>query len=183
MDARSDNAGKPKLDPQEAAKKVAEQVQQSISKAAENVQQTVSKARDGVQQTVAQVGVEAQKTAENVQQTVAQVRTDAWRGVGEASRTMRESAYNVKETASTSLLNAAESIRREAVKGGNEEVIRQAHRLARNMEKAAVYLDSHTFEQISGDATETVRENPWKALSIAFIFGLLIGLIMHDGRD
>ena len=183
MDARSENAGKPKLDPQDAAKKVAEQVQQTISKAAENVQQTVNKAREGVQQTVAQVGVEAQKTAENVQQTVAQVRTDAWRGVGEASRTMRETAYNVKETASTSLLNAAESIRREAVKGGNEEVIRQAHRLARNMEKAAVYLDSHTFEQISGDATETVRENPWKALSIAFIFGLLIGLIMHDGRD
>ena len=89
---------------------------------------------------------------------------------------MREAAYGVKESASTSLLGAAESIRREAVKGGNDEMIRQAHKLARSMEKAAVYLDSHTFDQIGTDAAETVRENPWQALGIAFIIGLLIGV-------
>ncbi len=183
MDTQPEQTEKPSPDVQEAAKNAAGQVQQTINKAAESVQQTVSKARDGVQQTVTQVGAEAQKAAENVQQTVAQVRTDAWRTAGETSRSMRESAYNVKETAANSLLSAAENIRREAVKGGNEDMIRQAHRLARSMEKAAVYLDSRTFDQIGEDATETVRDNPWKALSVAFILGLLIGLIMRDTRD
>ncbi len=183
MDSQPEQTEKPTSDVQEAAKNAAGQVQQTLNKAAGSVQQTVNKAKEGVQQTVTQVGTEAQKAAENVQQTVAQVRDDAWRTAGETSRSMRESAYNVKESAANSLLTTAENIRREAVKGGNEEVIRQAHRLARSMEKAAVYLDSHTFDQIGVDATETVRENPWKALSVAFIIGVLIGLIMRDTRD
>src|SRR5438876_639988 len=157
---------------QGGAKKPTDQIQESVEKAAENVQQTVNKAKESVQQAVSQVGTEAQKAAENVQQTVAQASTEAWRGVSDASRNMREAAYGVKESASNSLLGAAESIRREAVKGGNDEVIRQAHKLARSMEKAAVYLDSHTFDQIGTDAAETVRENPWQALSLAFIIGL-----------
>jgi ElaB/YqjD/DUF883 family membrane-anchored ribosome-binding protein len=97
---------------------------------------------------------------------------------------MRESAYTVKETASNSLLTAAENIRREALKGGNEEVARQAHQLARNMEKAALYLDSHTFEQIGTDATEVVKANPWQSIGIVFIFGLVLGMLFGGGgRD
>jgi ElaB/YqjD/DUF883 family membrane-anchored ribosome-binding protein len=165
MDAPRDELEHGAANPQEAAKHVAEQVQQ-----------TVNKAKEDVQQAVGQVG-------ENVQQTVAQVSTEAFRTVNEATRTMRETAYTVKEAASNSLLNAAENIRREAVKGGNEEAIRQAHRLARSMEKAAVYLDSHTFDQIGEAATETVKENPWQSLGIAFIIGLIIGLLFSSGRD
>ncbi len=171
------------VQPEDAAKNPTEQIQHTVEKAAENVQQTVNKAKENVQQAVNQVGAEAQKAAENVQQTVAQVSTDAVRNVSEASRNMREAAYTVKEGASTSLLNAAESIRREAVRGGNEDVIRQAHKLARSMEKAAVYLDSHTFDQIGSDAAETVRENPWQSLGIAFIIGLIIGLLAGGNRD
>lgn len=149
----------------------------------DQIQQGVEKAKDNIQQTMSQVGSEAQKTVENVQQTVTQVSTEAWRNVAEANRSMRESAYTVKDTASDSLLKAAENIRREAVKGGNDEVIRQAHRLARGMEKAAVYLDSHTFEQIGSEAAETVKENPWQSLGIAFIIGLILGLLLNSGRD
>lgn len=156
---------------QDAGKNVTDQIQQTVEKAKENIQQTVS-----------QVGTDAQRTVENVQQAVAQVSTEAWRNVAEASRTMRESAYTVKDGAADSLLKAAENIRREAVKGGNDEVIRQAHRLARGMEKAAVYLDSHTFDQIGLEATETVKENPWQALGIAFIIGLIIGLLLNSGH-
>ena len=165
MDAPRDELEKGAASPQEAARHVADQVQQ-----------TVNRAKEEVQQTVGHVG-------ENVQQTVAQVGSEAFRTVSEASRSMRESAYTVKETASNSLLSAAENIRREAVKGGNEDVIRQAHRMARSMEKAAVYLDSHTFDQIGEAAVETVKENPWQSLGIAFIIGLLIGLLFSGGRD
>jgi ElaB/YqjD/DUF883 family membrane-anchored ribosome-binding protein len=167
----------------QGAKKPTEQIQETVEKAAENVQQTVNKAKENVQQAVSQVGAEAQKAAENVQHGVSQAGTEAWRGVSDASRNMREAAYGVKESASNSLLNAAEGIRREAVKGGNDEVIRQAHKLARSMEKAAVYLDSHTFDQIGTDAAETVRENPWQALSLAFIIGLLLGMLAGNNRD
>ena len=51
------------------------------------------------------------------------------------------------------------------------------------MEKAAVYLDSRTFDQIGEDAAETVRENPWQSLSIAFIIGLFIGILFGAARD
>jgi ElaB/YqjD/DUF883 family membrane-anchored ribosome-binding protein len=168
-----------------------DEVQNSINKAKETIQQTAKeisseaakaaeKAAENVQATV-QATIE--KARENVQYTVAQVGTDASRSAAEARRAMRESAYTVKETASDQLLTAAESIRREALKGGNEEVIRQAHTLARSMEKAALYLDGHTFEQIGQDATEVVKENPWQSIGVVFILGLLFGMLFGGNRD
>jgi len=161
--------------------------------AGEQAQNPIDKAKETLQKTAGQVSADAQKAAENVQQTintagekvqhtVAHVSTDAGRNAAEARRAMRESAYTVKETASTSLLNAADNIRREALKSGNEEVVQQAQQIARSMEKAALYLDSHTFEQISSDATEIVRSNPWESIGVVFIIGLLLGLLLGD-RD
>ena len=158
------------------------------------VNETLNRAKDSMQQAASHVGSEVQKAAENIQQelgkgretiqhTVSQVGTDATRTAAEAQRAMRESAYTVKEAASDSLLTAAESIRREALKGGNEEIIRQAHTLARSMEKAALYLDSRTFEQIGQDATEVVKDNPWQSIGIVFIIGLVLGLLLNSGRD
>ncbi len=183
MSIQRDNPDRAAGTPQDSGKKITDQVQQNVEKARDNMQQAVNKAKDNVQQAVSQAGTEAQRAAENVQHTVAEVSTEAARSVNDASRSMREAAYTVKESASGSLLTAAENIRREAVKGGNDEVVRQAHKLARSMEKAAVYLDSHTFEQIGSDAAETVRENPWQALGIAFIIGLIIGLLANSNRD
>ncbi|MEP7290078.1 MAG: DUF883 C-terminal domain-containing protein, partial [Chloroflexota bacterium] len=128
------------------------------------------------QQTVSQ-------TVSKAKETAGQVSTDAAASANEARRAMRETAYTVKESASDSLLSAAEGIRREALKGGNEEAIRQAQMLSRGMEKAALYLDSHTFDQISQDATEVVKENPWQSVGVVFIVGLLLGMIFGGGRD
>jgi ElaB/YqjD/DUF883 family membrane-anchored ribosome-binding protein len=168
MEKTEQPASNPAATAEEAARQITEQVQQ-----------VANKAKEAVQQTVSQVGTEAHK----VQQTVAHISTDAWRTVSEASRSMRETAYTVKETASNSLLSAAESIRREAVKGGNDETIRYAHQLARSMEKAAVYLDSHTFDQISEAAAAPIKQNPWQSLGIAFIVGMILGLLLNSGRD
>ncbi|HLY28916.1 MAG TPA: DUF883 C-terminal domain-containing protein, partial [Aggregatilineales bacterium] len=87
-----------------------------------------------------------------------------------------------KESAADSLLSAAENIRREALKSANDDLIRNAHTLSRSMEKAALYLDGHTFEQISDEATEVVRENVWQSVGIVFVVGLLIGLLMNSGN-
>ena len=73
---------------------------------------------------------------------------------------------------------AAENIRREALKSGSDDVVRQAHQLARSMEKAALYLDSHTFDQISTDATEVVKANPWESLGIG---GGVIAILLVIG--
>jgi ElaB/YqjD/DUF883 family membrane-anchored ribosome-binding protein len=141
----------------------------------DNDQSAVEKAKAVIQQT-------AGKAGENVQARVAQVSTDAGRTTAEARRAMRESAYTVKEGASDSLIAAAENIRREALKSGNEEVVRQAHQLARSMEKAALYLDSHTFEQIGTDATEVVKANPWQSVGVVFIIGWLLGMLFGGNR-
>jgi len=170
----------------------ADQLRQQANKAADNIQQGVEKARDSVQHTASQVSGEVQRAAErlqssaeklpdNMEQTVTQVSTDAARSAAEARRAMRESAYTVKETAADSLLTAAQNIRREALKGGNEEVVRQAHQLARSMEKAALYLDSRTFEQISTDAAEVVKTNSWESLGFAALIGLIVGMLLSGG--
>jgi ElaB/YqjD/DUF883 family membrane-anchored ribosome-binding protein len=170
-----------------------DQIRQTANKAVDDIQQGVEKARDSVQQTASQLGSEVQKAAErlqssanqlpdNVEQTVTQVSTDAARSAAEARRAMRESAYTVKETAADSLLMAAQNIRREALKGGSDEVVKQAHQLARSMEKAALYLDSRTFEQIGTDATEVVKSNPWESIGLAALVGLFLGMLLSSGR-
>ena len=48
---------------------------------------------------------------------------------------------------------------------------------------AASHVDSHTFDQISQDATEIVKENPWQSVGVVFIVGLLLGMLFGGGRD
>ncbi len=43
------------------------------------------------------------------------------------------------------------------------------------MERAAVYLHSHTFDQMTGDATLIMRHKPWQAVMIAFLVGVIFG--------
>ena len=153
----------------------------------EQAQDALEKAKGTVQNAANQITPEIQhaaaKAQQTVQATVSQVSSDAERSAADARRAMRENAYTVKETASDSLLNAAESIRREALKNGSEEVVRQAHQVARSLEKAALYLDSHTFDQISTDATEVVKQNPWQSVGVVFVLGLLLGMLFGGGRD
>jgi ElaB/YqjD/DUF883 family membrane-anchored ribosome-binding protein len=152
----------------------------------DRAQDTINKAKETVQQVGSQLGNEAQRVAGNVQHTVKGAEDKVQQTVAnaaEARRAMRETAYTVKETASDSLLTAAENIRREALKSGSDDVVRQAHQLARSMEKAALYLDSHTFEQISTDATEVVKANPWESLGVVFILGLVLGMLFGGNRD
>ncbi len=119
---------------------------------------------------------------DKTQTTVSQVTGEAARSIHEIRRTMRQAAHNVKEAAANSLLSAAENIRLEAVKSGNSEAIQQAHQLARGMEKAAVYLDSHTLDQMGDDVAQSVSQNPWQWLAIVFVVGMLLGRMLGGGR-
>lgn len=93
----------------------------------------------------------------------------------EARRSAIQHAYATKDSAADQLIVAAERIRAEAFRSGDEVTIRQAQNLSRSLERAAVYLHSHTFDQMTGDATLMVRSKPWQAVMLAFVVGIIFG--------
>ncbi len=100
----------------------------------------------------------------------------------EARRSVMQRAYATKEAAADQLITTAERIRAEAVRSGDEVALRQANQLARSLERAAVYLHGHTFDQMTGDATQFVQSKPWQAVIIAFLLGAVFGRSLRRGR-
>lgn len=99
----------------------------------------------------------------------------------EARRSMFQRAYSTKETAADQLITAAEKLRAEAYRINDPDAIRQAQQVSHSMERAAIYLHSHTFDQITGDATQIVQSKPWQAVVIAFLVGVIFGRsFRHD---
>jgi hypothetical protein len=91
----------------------------------------------------------------------------------EARRNVVQRVYGMKDGAADQLIVAAERIRAEGFRSGDEYAIRQSQQLSRSLEHAAVYLHSHTLDQITGDATLLVQSKPWQAVIIAFLVGVI----------
>ena len=91
----------------------------------------------------------------------------------DARRNVVQRVYGMKDGAADQLIVAAERIRAEGFRSGDEYAIRQAQQLSRSLERAAVYLHSHTLDQITGDATLMVQSKPWQAVIIAFLVGVI----------
>jgi len=123
----------------------------------------------------------ADHVAKQVKETSAAIGADASRAATDVRHSLRKNAEIAKEKASDSLLNSAEAIRTEAQKSNNEEVVRQAQSLARSMEKAALYLDARTIDQLGNDAQTTVKQNVWSTLGIVAAIGFLLGLLLGGG--
>jgi ElaB/YqjD/DUF883 family membrane-anchored ribosome-binding protein len=101
----------------------------------------------------------------------------------EARRSVIHRAYTTKETAADQLIGTAERIRAEAYRSGDPDAIRYAQQLSHTMERAAVYLHSHTFDQITGDATLLVQSKPWQAVMIALVVGIIFGRSFRRDRE
>jgi ElaB/YqjD/DUF883 family membrane-anchored ribosome-binding protein len=125
----------------------------------------------------------AKKLESKVEAKIESVEAAASRNVHEVRRALHSNADQVKETASNSLLKAAENIRREAAQSGHPEAVQHAQELAHSMERAAVYLDSHSFDQIGTDLTNVVSERPWQTVLVALIIGIVLGSIFGGRRD
>lgn len=123
----------------------------------------------------------AESIMKQMKETGATIGADATRAAADVRRVLRKNAETAKEKASDSLLNSAESIRKEALKSNNDEIVRQAQSLARSMEKAALYLDSRTLDQLGNDAQTTVKQNVWSTLGIVAAIGFLLGLLLGGG--
>lgn len=100
----------------------------------------------------------------------------------EARRSVIQRAYATKASAADQLIAAAENIRAEAYRLGDSVAIQQAQQLSRSLERAAVYLHGHTFDQIGGDAAGLVQSKPWQAVLIAFLVGVIFGRSVRRRR-
>src|SRR5262245_15473683 len=98
-------------------------------------------------------------------------------------RDLRNRADDVRKEAAKQLNTAAATIRKEVrTAGAGQEAMQSADELAKNLEKAASYLNSKSVEQMGTDATRVVQRYPLRAVFVTFIVGLLIGLMLRGDK-
>ncbi|MBZ0294142.1 MAG: hypothetical protein K8L99_16390 [Anaerolineae bacterium] len=87
-------------------------------------------------------------------------------------------AEEARKEVAKQLNTAAETIRKE-VRDGNadKEAVQRADEIAARLEKTAHYLNNHSAYQMGEQATKIVTRNPWRAVIIALVVGLVLGLI------
>lgn len=102
----------------------------------------------------------------------------------ELGRELRGRANDVRKETVKQLNTAAEGIRKEARDRTKDKDIHQrADEVATGLEKAAQYLNNHSVEDVSKQATKAVKRNPMQALTIVFVLGLVIGLLLRGDKN
>ncbi len=105
---------------------------------------------------------------------------DAGKNLHEFGREARHKADGAKKDMVKTLHTAAHTIRKEARDAdASREVRNQADSVAKGFERAAHYLNKHSYDDITEDVAEGVKANPWRTLAIIFFIGLVIGLILR----
>lgn len=108
---------------------------------------------------------------------------DVSKEMKDLGRDLRNQADNVRKEAAKQLNTAASTIRKEVRQAGaGAEATQSADELAKNLEKAASYLNSKSVEQMGTDATRVVQRYPLRAVFVTFIVGLLIGLMLKGDK-
>lgn len=113
-----------------------------------------------------------------------EVAEDIQRELRELQRQLRGRANDVRKEVVKQLYTGAETIRKEARQSSAaDEAKSSADEIARGLEKAASYLNSRSVEDMGEEAVRVVRRNPMRAVIIAFVVGLLMGIMMKgDNR-
>lgn len=113
---------------------------------------------------------------ENADQVIEEIKKEA----SELGREIRQRAEDVKKETVKQLNNAAQTIRKEVREAKvDKEAVQKADELAKNLEKTAHYLNSHSVDQMGEQATRVVTKNPMRAVIVAFIIGFLLGLMLR----
>ncbi len=114
-------------------------------------------------------GINTEKTGQEAREALEQL-----------GREFRERADGLRQEVVKQLLNAADTIRKQVrenkVEGDARE---QADRLAKGLDKAAKYLNSRSVDQWGDEAVRVVRKNPWRALAVVFVVGLIVGIFLR----
>lgn len=113
---------------------------------------------------------------EKADQVVEEIKKEA----GELGREIRQRAEDVKKETVKQLHTAAETIRKEVREANaDKDAVQKADELAKNLEKTAHYLNTHSVDQMGEEATRVVTKNPWRAVFIALVIGFLLGLMLR----
>lgn len=121
------------------------------------------------------------KTAED---QLEDVREEIEERVNDIKREVRTRAEDAKRDAAKQLNAVAARIRKEVREDDSKaEDIERADELARNLEKAAYYLNTRSLNEMGQEATQVVTRNPWRNLMVALIVGFILGLIVRGGGD
>ncbi len=97
----------------------------------------------------------------------------------EAASALRQQADSVRLQVVKQLNAAAETIRKEASEADGKGAPRSASEVANSLERAAHYINTHSVEQIGEAAADAARGLPWRTIGMAFIAGLLGGMILR----
>ncbi|MBL8134385.1 MAG: hypothetical protein JNL42_21160 [Anaerolineae bacterium] len=101
----------------------------------------------------------------------------------ELARELHHKADDVRKGMVKSLNESALKLREQARQGdAGADAQKTADEVAKQMERAASYLSTHSVEDIRKDAEQTVRKNSTLILAIVLIVGVVIGLILR-GSD
>ncbi len=111
-----------------------------------------------------------------------ETRAEVEQRMRELGRELKVRATDVKNRAAAEFNLAAERIRAEAHQTGDQEAIQRANQIATGLERAATYLNSRSLDQIGEDVAHTAQQNIWQSLGIAFVAGLILGLLLGGGR-
>ncbi len=118
-----------------------------------------------------------------VGETLADAAQDVAAKSRELGRELRQRANDVRKEAAKQLFAAAETIRKEAREAGAAGDVKQgADEIAKGLEKAAAFLRDRSVEQMGDEAVRVVRKNPMRAVIVAFIVGLIIGLLLREDK-
>jgi hypothetical protein len=100
----------------------------------------------------------------------------------ELRKQARKRADDAKKEAVKGLNTVADALRKEIRESGaSPEASENIDQLAEGLERAATYLRKHSYEDMGEDVKRVVRRSPFRTLSIIFIVGLVIGLLMRGG--
>ena len=100
----------------------------------------------------------------------------------EVGREIYKQADKTRKDVVNRLFETAESIRSRA-RGVHGDTRDNADRIAHNLEQTANYLNGRAIDQME-DTTEAMREHVWETTLIAFLLGLIIGLLIgYSSKD
>lgn len=122
--------------------------------------------------------------AKNGHNRVEDITDEAAQELREFGRQARGKADEAKKDVVGKLYEAAQTIRRETreAKPG-KEAEQAADNVARGLEKAAHYLNRHSYDDMGDDVERAVKRNPMRALIIMLVIGVVIGLILRGGGN
>lgn len=115
---------------------------------------------------------------------VEQIEKQAKKSAKEARERGAEIETGARQEVAASLRRAADFISKESrgrrVSGKARNRMQD---LVNGLDDAAIYLEEHSLGDLSEEATEVVRQTPWLSLMVAFVAGIVIGVLLSNAAD